>query len=333
MCKHPDKLRESLSQESQALQGLTELMREISACREEISLREAETVELEGRIRREWGPLEAQALAVRVETFRVLGGHLVEGWLRRRFHKVLEAALRELADELEQIHGADLREERRFFFGDEPTVGRGHLEKFAQDGRERPQGEREWETPGDDFPGRDRQGRKRPSDATLPRDAKEPAFAGDIRALYLLLARALHPDKESDPARRGEKTVWMQKVTAAYESRDLARLLDILAENPLDAVGPYLSQAPLKTVRGFAKRLRRELAAMRKRMEEAGGRLHPYFRLLKAGRVDEKAFQRILAEMKKTVRFLKERRDRYRTREGVEELIDALAEHNWRELM
>src|SRR6185369_13807368 len=46
-----------------------------------------------------------------------------------------------------------------------------------------------------------REGGRGNSKTTHAEAEKETALAGDIRALYLLLARALHPDKEADPAR------------------------------------------------------------------------------------------------------------------------------------
>ena len=159
-------------------------------------------------------------------------------------------------------------------------------------------------------------------------------MAGEIRALYLLLARALHPDKESDPARLGEKTAWMQKVTAAYAARDLARLLDILAANPMDAVGPYLSQAPLKTVQSFAKRLRRELEALRHRLAFLDAGLDPLLAsLMKKGAVNETAYSILLSQVRKELKFMKQRRDIYRTTQGVHGLVEALRAHPWRELM
>ncbi len=62
-----------------------------------------------------------------------------------------------------------------------------------------------------------------------------------------LPAKAMVENPNVDPGRREEKTAWMQKVTAAYSERDLAKLLDILVKNPLDSVAPYLSlQNPVK---------------------------------------------------------------------------------------
>lgn len=159
---------------------------------------------------------------------------------------------------------------------------------------------------------------------------KETASAGEIRALYLILARALHPDKEADPARREAKTAWMQKVTAAYGARDLAKLLDILAQDPLGSVGPYLSAAPVAVVKGFAKRLRRELAALRAKAETGRSGVHASLRrFLGAQGINEAEVKRYAAELKKEVRFVKERNEWYRERSAVEEMLRAMG-GDWR---
>ncbi len=41
------------------------------------------------------------------------------------------------------------------------------------------------------------------------------------------LARALHPDREQDPAERARKTALMREVNVAYEAKDLLRLLEL----------------------------------------------------------------------------------------------------------
>jgi hypothetical protein len=182
---------------------------------------------------------------------------------------------------------------------------------------------------------RGRSGNARPgSQDALKRAAQEQSLSGDIRALYLILARALHPDKESNPALREAKTVWMQKVTAAYAKRDLAMLLDILARNPLEAVGPYLAEAPRKTLQGFAKRLRREQAALAILAAKAGEWLHPGFaRFLKDGAPDEARIARHTADLSRLVKLSRQRATVYRTRAGTEELVEGLKRHPWEDLL
>jgi hypothetical protein len=357
-----------LPQAGQAGQGkvlrtLAELMRDISACRADIARRETVVADLQRRLQGELQPLRDDMLAVRIDTFRVLGNHLRAGWLNKRSQKLLELALYDFANELEAEFGVDLRADRNRIFAED---GAGSVDAYGNpdrfdDAGEEDETEEAGEADGDpgayrelDFD-TEREGRgdwdaagakrTRPGSggARSGRSGAQPgsqaaardeALAGDIRALYLMLARALHPDKESDPSRLEAKTAWMQKVTAAYAARDLARLLDILASNPLDAVGPYLSQAPLKTVQGFAKRLRRELDALRQRFAHLESALDPLLgSLLKHGSVNETAYTILLAQVRKELKFMKQRRDAYRTTQGLNGLVEALRGHDWRHLM
>jgi hypothetical protein len=344
--------------DGKALHSLTGLMEDISACRVRLQKREAAIADLQRRLHVELQPLRDAMLEVRVDTFRVLGRHLRAGLSNRRAQKTLELALYDLAHELESEFGVDLRSERSKVFEDEmPDADAGFGEDGEDEGADHDDGndrdpgafresdfdaEREgrgdWQETGRregkgertrSGGGRDRGHAKTPSG-----ESRDEAITGDIRALYLMLARALHPDKESDPARLAGKTAWMQKVTAAYAARDLARLLDILAANPMDAVGPYLSQAPLKTVQGFAKRLRRELDALHARLAHLDAGLDPFLAaLMKQGDVNETAYGILLAQARKELKFMKQRRDVYRTAQGVHGLIDALGSHDWRTLM
>lgn len=339
-------------------QTLTAMMEEISRCRADLAARESLISGLERRLDAELMPLEEKIRDVRIDTFRVLGGHLRSGRLDRRACRNLEAALLDLADALECEYGIDLSEDRnRFFepeyppemdgedsgdpgddddeeregFNGDPAYGSGSARESGEEpGTDRTQCG--WDT-GSGARSRRGGGRSEGSGKGRASDRDE-AIAGDIRALYLMLARALHPDKESDPDRRAEKTGWMQKVTAAYAERDLARLLDILAVNPLDAVGPYLSQAPAKTVQGFSKRLRRELELLRARLAALKADLNPFLAgLIRAGRVNEAALNTLVNQARKEWKFRRQRRDAYRTTQGVEGLLHALRVHSWDELM
>jgi hypothetical protein len=99
-------------------------------------------------------------------------------------------------------------------------------------------------------------------------------------------------------------------------------------------VGPYLSQAPLKTVQSFAKRLRRELEVLRHRLAFLDAGLDPLLAsLMKKGDVNETAYAILLSQVRKELKFMKQRRDIYRTTQGVLGLVEALRAHSWRELM
>jgi hypothetical protein len=322
-----------------ALNGLAALMHDISKCRADLVRRESLVSDLQRRLQTELRPMEEKIIEIRIDIFRVLGKHLKAGRLNKRAHKVLELALYDLADDLEKEYGVDLRADRNRIFEEEFPREAGEGDAAGEEEDADPYGE----DPGSasyresDFArsasdaGGARPGPK--SKAQRKQELRDESIVGDIRALYLMLARALHPDKETDPSRRLEKTAWMQQVTAAYANRDLARLLDILATNPLEAVGPYLSQAPLKTVQGFAKRLRRELDALRTRLADLDWGVGPLSVFIKGGKVNEAAYNSHLAAVRKDLKSMKRRRDLYRTSQGLMELLEALKTHGWRDLM
>jgi len=51
-----------------------------------------------------------------------------------------------------------------------------------------------------------------------------------VRAIYMDLVKAFHPDREKDQAERDRKTEIMQRVTQAYEKNDLLGLLRLQLE-------------------------------------------------------------------------------------------------------
>jgi hypothetical protein len=234
-----------------------------------------------------------------------------------------EAAAREKRERMDA-----LRKALRGDAGGEPTGGR---EQAKPDGARRPEGAegrgpRVGPGPGNGGRGRADEGTK----AQRKEAEEELSIAGDFRALYVILARALHPDKERDPARRDAKTAWMQKVTAAYAARDLARLLDILAQDPLGSVGPYLSAAPAATVKGFAKRLRRELANLQAQALAGRAGVHPSLRrFLGPHGINETEVKHYATQLKKELRFVKRRNELYRERSAVEEMLKAMG-GDWR---
>jgi hypothetical protein len=59
---------------------------------------------------------------------------------------------------------------------------------------------------------------------------QEEAKKRDIRTLYKQLAKALHPDLETDPDLKQHKEEWMKRLTAAYAADDLRELLRIEME-------------------------------------------------------------------------------------------------------
>jgi hypothetical protein len=59
---------------------------------------------------------------------------------------------------------------------------------------------------------------------------EEKATTQSVRTIYRDLVKALHPDREPDPAEKARKTELLQRVTAAYERNELLTLLRLQLE-------------------------------------------------------------------------------------------------------
>lgn len=59
---------------------------------------------------------------------------------------------------------------------------------------------------------------------------EEKATTQTVRTIYRDLVKALHPDREPDPAEKARKTELLQRVTAAYERNELLTLLRLQLE-------------------------------------------------------------------------------------------------------
>jgi hypothetical protein len=127
----------------------------------------------------------------------------------------------------------------------------------------------------DDFFGQDAAGdrRVRNDDGESGYSATKPSEkdAGLLRSLFKKLAVALHPDKVQDAKERETLTAVMKEVTRAYESRDVARLVEIERT--------WLAQAPapdreldiarrITELLSANKELRRQLRALTAELKE-----------------------------------------------------------------
>lgn len=76
--------------------------------------------------------------------------------------------------------------------------------------------------------------KRKPSKAQLERERKQreidEAKQRDLKSLYKQLAKALHPDLETDPTLKNHKEDWMKRLTSAYAVGDLRELLRIEME-------------------------------------------------------------------------------------------------------
>jgi hypothetical protein len=129
--------------------------------------------------------------------------------------------------------------------------------------------------------GSDDFGEQRESSDRRPRDddgeagysANKPSEkdAGLLRSLFRKLAVALHPDKVQDAKERETLTAVMKEVTRAYESRDVARLVDNerawLAQAPVHDREVDIARR-ITELLSANKELRRQLRALTAELKE-----------------------------------------------------------------
>lgn len=85
--------------------------------------------------------------------------------------------------------------------------------------------------------------------------------AKDVRSIYTSLAKALHPDLESDPKVREEKTELMKKVTQAYERNDLYELMRLQLEHNSQGMAK-MADIVEEQLKRYCKVLRKQLGQL-----------------------------------------------------------------------
>lgn len=187
---------------------------------------------------------------------------------------------------LREAYGTTLRELRALFEG--LLGGESHLNKRDKArvrrlyGRILPDLAQETEAEADaeardasDFGGQTHWGDRSPRDdageAGYSADKPSEKDAGLLRALFRKLAVALHPDKVQDPKERETLTAVMKEVTRAYESRDVARLVEIertwLAQAPVQERDVDVTRR-IAELLSANKELRRQLRALTAEVKE-----------------------------------------------------------------
>lgn len=110
-----------------------------------------------------------------------------------------------------------------------------------------------------------RASRRRPTAGQRREEAQqqrlEQARRNSIGVVYKRLARALHPDLETDPEARDRKTALMQQVTTACEANDLHTLLRLEAEYIHAAAGDPGTLAA-ETLDAYTMMLKQQVAEL-----------------------------------------------------------------------
>ncbi len=146
-------------------------------------------------------------------------------------------------------------------------------------------------------------GRRRKSAAQQRREAEAQLASQSIREVFRKLASALHPDRESDPARQVEKTALMQKVNQAYAANDLLGLLELQLEIEQVDAG-HIANAPAQRVKHYNKVLAGQLADLKAETERVEGEFRLRFSLEGVGAVNASQLGRTLERRAREVQAL-----------------------------
>ena len=106
---------------------------------------------------------------------------------------------------------------------------------------------------------------------------REEAKKRDFKSLFKQLAKALHPDLETDPLMKEHKEVWMKRLTSAYEAGDLRDMLQIEMEW-LGEEATNLSQAGDEKLKVYCEVLKEQIAEMRQQTYDLS--FHPQYQTL-----------------------------------------------------
>ena len=102
---------------------------------------------------------------------------------------------------------------------------------------------------------------------------KADANERSIRAVFIALAKILHPDTSTDTKEKARKEEMMKKVTAAYACRDLPALLKIEVEC-IKAMGKKVTVLPEKLLKSYISSLKQQI----RQLEEEFGQIHLHAR-------------------------------------------------------
>jgi hypothetical protein len=139
----------------------------------------------------------------------------------------------------------------------------------------------------DFFSGRKKTKKQVEREAKQEQDEKQKLKS--IRAIYLSLAKLLHPDKEVDQAQKLHKEELMKKVISAYKQKDLSTLLKLELEW-VTGKGHNIESLAAGKLKTYIAALREQVHILRQ--ELIGLRYDPRFFLIKdfANQGERRAF-------------------------------------------
>ncbi|GAA3982460.1 hypothetical protein [Hymenobacter antarcticus] len=139
------------------------------------------------------------------------------------------------------------------------------------------------------------------------KQAEEKNITKSVRALYMDLVKALHPDREPDEAEKIRKTELLKQVTTAYEANELLTLLRLQLElNRIDQ--SHLENLAEDQLRYYNKLLREQAGELEGALYEEQQELSQFsgqpFYLLSSPVALEYAFQRQQAQLEVKIKQL-----------------------------
>ncbi len=115
------------------------------------------------------------------------------------------------------------------------------------------------------MPKRPRKQTKVQAERELKQRELEQARNRDLKSLFKQLAKAFHPDLESDPVLRLHKEAWMKRLNAAYETDDLREMLQLEMEW-LGEEASNLATAGEEKLKVYCTVLKEQIAELKQRI-------------------------------------------------------------------
>jgi hypothetical protein len=177
---------------------------------------------------------------------------------------------------------------------------------------------------------------KREQAAEDKRKTAEEALSQSLREIYRKLASSLHPDRETDPELRAQKTVLMQRINIAYQAKDLLALLTLQLEVEQISAAT-LGQVPEQRLAQYNQILREQLQTLKAQqtdlLEELFERTgaQDFFRAPKAADFDSAITQqkqralRVIESLKYCHAQLS---DPNRLQAAIDEIVDAIKQQD-----
>lgn len=143
--------------------------------------------------------------------------------------------------------------------------------------------------------------------AEAKKQAEEKNITKSVRALYMDLVKALHPDREPDEAEKIRKTELLKQVTTAYEANELLTLLRLQLElNRIDQ--SHLENLAEDQLRYYNKLLREQVSEQEGALYEEQQELSQFtgqpFYLLSSPAALEYTFQHQQAQLEVKIKQL-----------------------------